>query len=229
MQANEARRLVEAASKSIMETRVTSTTSCHQTQTEDAPPPRPPPPSDEAKAIAPRFLEYLEDIVLQEGCKCVMKARVQGDPAPRLTWFKDGVAVKNENDDYRSTCYPDGLCLLTIDETMAADSANWSVRACNQAGYAESHAKLTVLEVEPPVEQFIPSVMKPLCSTASCHEGDSFEFVCKFSGYPQPTVSWFKNGICIDRSRSYTIGECSENNVLKIDRVVLEDAGGIQL
>ncbi len=72
---------------------------------------------------------------------------MSGIPPPQITWFKDGVPVKSGgNSDYRTTCLPDGLCTLDIDETFVADSANWSLRASNSAGYAESHAKLTVQE-----------------------------------------------------------------------------------
>ena len=37
-----------------------------------------------------------------------------------------------------------GVSQLTILETCKEDSANWTIRASNSAGYAESHAKLLV-------------------------------------------------------------------------------------
>ena len=137
-QAEEARRLAEEKSKTLLleaavaRTRVT----CIETQTEqeheeEVPPPRPPLPEEEC--VAPLFAEFLQDLVLQEGCKCVFKARVTGTPFPQITWFKDGVPVQNANADYKHTTHGDGVCLLTIDETMTADSANWSVRASNKA------------------------------------------------------------------------------------------------
>ena len=51
--------------------------------------------------MAPLFEEFLQDLVLQEGCKCVFKARVTGLPFPQITWFKDGVPVQNTNADYK--------------------------------------------------------------------------------------------------------------------------------
>ena len=51
--------------------------------------------------VAPLFEEFLQDMVLQEGSKCVFKARVTGVPRPQITWFKDGVPVQNTNADYR--------------------------------------------------------------------------------------------------------------------------------
>ena len=224
IQAEEARRIAEEASKSfLMEASKTTKVICIETQTEEVAPPRPPPPVEEApRAVAPLFDEYLQDMVLKEGSKCVFKARVTGTPLPQITWFKDGVSVQQTNADYRASMHGDGVCLLTIDETMPADSANWSVRASNQAGYAESHAKLTVLETEPVVEKCPPSVTKPM-SHGKVTEGQPFEMTCKFDGNPQPTFSWFKNGVCIDKSRSFTIGEFESEQVLKIEKVQIED------
>ena len=114
----------------------------------------------------------------------------------------------------------DGLITLTIDETFVDDSANWSVRASNPAGYAESHAKLTVQEK---IEQFKPKVVKPLKDIA-VQESKSLELRCKIESNPLATVSWYKNGICVDRNRNFTIGENSGGeNVLRIEKCHLED------
>ena len=55
-------------------------------------------------------------------------------------------------------------------------------------------------------------------------EGSPFEFNCEVTGYPPPQVSWFKNGICIDKSRQYIMGEYDGQLVLKVEKVQLEDA-----
>ena len=113
---------------------------------------------------------------------------------------------------------------MTIDETFVEDSANWSVRASNQAGYAESHAKLTVQELKPVKEPFKPIFIEPLVG-AGAKEGGSYEFKCRVSGYPNPQVSWFKNGVCVDKSLHYTLGEYEGECILKMDTIHLEDAG----
>ena len=51
-------------------------------------------------------------------------------------------------------------------------------------------------------------------------------FRCKVSGLPVPQVSWYKNNICIDRSRNFTIGENdSGEHILTIDRASTEHNG----
>ena len=67
-------------------------------------------------------------------------------------------------------------------------------------GYAESHAKLTVLEVEPVIVNCPPTLVKGLADI-NYPEGSSAELKCQFEGHPTPSVSWFKNGVCIDRCR----------------------------
>lgn len=50
-----------------------------------------------------------------------------------------------------------------------------------------------------------------------------FELRCRATGNPSPQVSWFKNDICIDRSRNFTIGENEGEFVLRMDHVSPED------
>ena len=104
------------------------------------------------------------------------------------------------------------------------DSANWSVRASNSAGYAESHAKLTVLEASPAKKLSAPVFVSAL-KDGNTKESNTFEFRCRVVGHPTPKSSWFKNGICIDQSSQYTIDDCSGGDcVLKIQQASLEDS-----
>ena len=56
---------------------------------------------EEKRPIAPSFTEYLHDVVLKEGKKCTLRARVTGSPKPHITWFKDGIPIQSTNDDYK--------------------------------------------------------------------------------------------------------------------------------
>ncbi len=198
-----AQKAAEEQQKRMMEFQQKVVMSHHQTeikthQVEEQPPPRPPPPAP----IAPLFKSYLRDQVLAEGKKCTMEARVNGMPVPKVTWFKDGVPVDDGNSDYKSYFDEEsGLCKLIIDETFVADSANWSVRASNIGGYAESHAKLTVQEPKPSIQVKPPKFTVHLKSD-EVNEGERLVLRCQVSGCPTPQLSWFKDGLCIDRNRS---------------------------
>lgn len=56
--------------------------------------------------------------------------------------LQDGRDVK-DNIDYR-TAFINGVATLSIDETFVEDTAVYTVRARNVAGFAESSAKLVV-------------------------------------------------------------------------------------
>jgi hypothetical protein len=75
-----------------------------------------------------------------------------------------------------------------------------------------------------PVQEPIAPIFTSALKDGIANEGNPYEFRCRVSGHPPPQVSWFKNGICIDKSRHYTIGESEGECVLKIDKVYLEDS-----
>ena len=186
-----------------------------------AAPPRPPTPELEPRPVAPIFTKGLDDLVTTEGNNCCLQAEVSGIPVPKITWFKDGIAVDN-NTDYIAR-FEKGVCSLEIEETLKEDSANWSVRASNNAGFSESHAKLTVKEVKVPEKQFPPSFIEAL-KDCTIKEEEAMELVCRIDGKPIPNVSWYKNGVCIDKSKNYIIGGESDKCVLRIEKAFLEDS-----
>jgi hypothetical protein len=75
-----------------------------------------------------------------------------------------------------------------------ADSANWSVRASNPGGYAESHGKLTVRRVEkaPPLPEPEPPVfIEPLTNFVEVVAGSSVTLSGRLHpGYPPPQIYW---------------------------------------
>ena len=191
---------------------------------------RPPPPLNQS----PQFIELLKDSVLEEGQKCVLRARVTGLPVPNITWFKDGISVGAQftayggsDTDYKTSFDEnDGLCQLLIEETFVADSANWSVRASNIGGYAESHAKLTVKETKPPEPEGEPPRLIVPLSQVNVDEGDTAFFSCQVEGLPVPKFSWYKNGTLIDPIRSnhhFSIKDFKGESALKIDNVGVQD------
>ena len=60
-----------------------------------------------------------------------------------ISWLKDGLLITSSNPDYK-TEFKNGICTLTIDETFVDDSSIFTCRAANEAGTAETSAKLVV-------------------------------------------------------------------------------------
>lgn len=92
--------------------------------------------------LAPEFTVPLNDATVQEGERFTFQCNFVGHPVPEIVWYKDGISILN-NPDYLTT-YVHGVCTLTIEETFAEDSAQYTCRAFNIAGSAETSATLTV-------------------------------------------------------------------------------------
>lgn len=169
---------------------------------------------------APEFIVTLTDAVVPEGSKFTFECQVTGDPEPDISWYKDGMCIEN-NPDYK-TIFENGKCSLTIEETFTEDSAKFKCKASNRYGSVDTIATLSVKEtdvstlLQPP--QFV-EFLKP----GKAMEGKSFQFECKVTGNPLPTVQWYKNDVCIDNSSDYAITYNNGEAVLRFEEVFLED------
>lgn len=212
--AEEAKRAAEIAAKTLLET-----TTVHEVEVTTTAPAK----KEVIETLrAPEFTTALSDAVIQEGSKFTFICRVTGNPAPSVTWFKDGISIQS-NPDYQTT-YDSGLCTLTIEETFTEDSARYTCTAVNKAGSAETNATLSVKEAES-AEQLIPPSFVKLLQPANAREGGEFQFDCKVEGNPLPTVQWFKNQECIDNSPDYVITYNNGDAILKIEKTGLSDKG----
>ncbi|XP_062540649.1 muscle M-line assembly protein unc-89 isoform X7 [Armigeres subalbatus] len=167
----------------------------------------------------------LTDVFVQEGQRAQLQCVIFGHPTPTIEWFKDGISIQN-NPDYKTT-FDNGLCCLTIDETVTADTAEYLCRAINDAGIADSPARLTVTELpQPPKPQGVPPVFSQKLENGTAIEGQPFQYRCTVSGNPQPAeVHWFKNDTCIDGSIDYRISydPSTGESSLSFEQVFLED------
>lgn len=168
----------------------------------------------------PKFTQPLADASILESAKFQFLCVVTGFPEPNIQWYKDGVAIPKDS-DYK-TSYQSGLCQLTIDETFAADTGVFTCKASNSVGVSETAAKLFVRESSPEEVFTPPMFVKPL-ESASAREGTPFQFRAVVTGNPLPTVSWYKNDICVDNSLDYVIKYNNGEATLKFDEVFLED------
>lgn len=168
----------------------------------------------------PTFYQGLQDAKVQEGDRFVFKCAVRGVPTPNVEWFKDGISIQN-NSDFQTT-FNNGLCTLSIEETMLADTANFHCRATNPSGQTETLARLTVTE-NITAEKLEPPIFSVPLTTGFVKEKDAFSFQCIVTGHPLPIVQWFKGDTCIDHVPAYAITYNNGQAVLRIDDVCLED------
>lgn len=178
-----------------------------------APPSQPLDRKEANQICGPSFVVPLDDVEVQDGSKCSLVCVLAGRPAPTVQWYKDGVSVRG-NSDYVTASQPleDGSSeqKLTIEETLADDSAKFTCKAINAAGMAETSCRLSVREqprqqeleevfieaLEQSVETGTfqePTFVKPLPATARFRPGDQLRLECRVEGQPEPRVSWSKD------------------------------------
>lgn len=87
----------------------------------------------------PEILEPLQSYVIREGETVVLSTQIVGNPAPKVTWYKNGKPLKDlipKQDDHVNT--------LTLIQPQVSDSGDYSVIAINDLGKVETKATLTV-------------------------------------------------------------------------------------
>ncbi|KAF0303153.1 Titin [Amphibalanus amphitrite] len=167
-----------------------------------------PPPAPAAPLVPPVFTAPLTDRTVPEGERHVLQTRVSGEPAPTVTWHKDGRPC-GANSEYELSRTADGLCSLLIEETLVEDSAVFTCRAENAAGVAETSGRLTVRELE---RGQSPAFSRPL-RDLRVEPGRPLVLHATVSGSPTPQVSWLHNGASVDADRRYLTtvnnGQCT--------------------
>uniref|UniRef100_A0A915PYM6 Ig-like domain-containing protein n=1 Tax=Setaria digitata TaxID=48799 RepID=A0A915PYM6_9BILA len=101
----------------------------------------PAPPQTPIGPSAPIFLKELKNSPLKPGSKIILEARVVGLPEPHVQWLKNGSTINN----YRVKTEYDirtGICALIIPQMFADDIGEYTCRATNAHGVAESSAQL---------------------------------------------------------------------------------------
>lgn len=87
----------------------------------------------------PEILEPLQSYVVREGETVVLSTQIVGNPAPKVTWYKNGKPLKDlipKQDGHVNT--------LTLIQPQVSDSGDYSVTAINDLGKVETKATLTV-------------------------------------------------------------------------------------
>ncbi|XP_027875166.1 immunoglobulin-like and fibronectin type III domain-containing protein 1 [Xiphophorus couchianus] len=93
---------------------------------------------------APTFIVSLKPQTPTAGYECYMSCAVKGDPAARITWYRNHVSINTDTNYYISnTC---GVCSLLILRVGPKDVGEYKVVAENSLGRAECSTVLSVRE-----------------------------------------------------------------------------------
>ncbi|KAJ1352359.1 hypothetical protein KIN20_008682 [Parelaphostrongylus tenuis] len=143
-------------------------------------------------------------IILNGGAQQVIEgelARIEclaeGYPTPVISWLRNGIRVETGVQGVR---YIAEGKMLTVIEARSSDSGIYVCSATNEAGSEQQAYTLEVLVA--------PKIVTTSSPNASVPFGSSFSLKCGVRGYPEPSISWSRNGVELtSNTEGTTIGE----------------------
>ena len=87
----------------------------------------------------PQILEPLKSLRVEEGETVVLSTRVVGNPTPKVTWLKNGKPVADQPTHIEGDTHT-----LTLLEPTPQDTAQYTLQAKNNVGFAETTATVVV-------------------------------------------------------------------------------------
>lgn len=173
----------------------------------------PPSPSATFKIEAPFekevpvILEELIDQCIGLKQKLTLTCAVGGSPVPQIVWYKNKEIITSE-----CITYENRVTKYIIEETNESTEAEYICIATNEVGKAETKCNITVQE-KPTIsinEKFI---------TQKLRKSAEYKVTASISGYPEPSIEWFKNGERFETSSDITITNTSTTSEITITSV----------
>ncbi|XP_031619550.1 titin-like isoform X6 [Contarinia nasturtii] len=171
-------------------------------------------PGPSEKTFAPKFIEKLQPITTPDGYTIQFECRVEGNPRPQITWFRQTAIIK-QSQDFQMYYDDDNVATLVIREVFPEDSGTFTCVAKNSVGYASSTTELTV---EGPLsdhgseagllsrkslsrESSMADILEGIPPTFSkkpraqyVDENTNVILKCSLVAVPEPEIYWLFNG-----------------------------------
>uniref|UniRef100_UPI003AB0F721 palladin isoform X1 n=1 Tax=Centroberyx gerrardi TaxID=166262 RepID=UPI003AB0F721 len=206
------------------------------------------------QGVAPSFDQKLKHYKVFEGMPVTFSCKVNGDPKPKVYWFKDGKQISKRSEHYRISRDADGTCSLHTAAASLDDDGNYTIMAGNPEGRVSCTGRMMVQAVNQRgrSQRSTPGhIRRP--RSRSRDSGDENENIqerhfrphflqapgdlivqegrlcrmdCKVSGLPTPDLIWQLNGQTIRPDSAHKM-LVRENGVhsLVIEPVSNRDAG----
>ncbi|XP_075967659.1 neuronal cell adhesion molecule a isoform X5 [Anarhichas minor] len=132
---------------------------------------------------APFWVSAPRNLILAPNETGILTCRVNGEPKPKITWFVNGVSLKNAPEDHSRKVDDDTVILSNV---QSGSSAVYQCNASNEFGYLMANAFVNVL-AEP------PRVLTPPNRVYQVITNNPALLHCASFGSPIPTITWFKD------------------------------------
>ena len=71
-------------------------------------------------------------MTVKEGCTAKFEVKVEGNPAPEVTWMKNGMDTSTESRKMTRIDGKDGTYFLVLDKCNFRDEGKFSFKCCNK-------------------------------------------------------------------------------------------------
>uniref|UniRef100_A0A915Q578 non-specific serine/threonine protein kinase n=1 Tax=Setaria digitata TaxID=48799 RepID=A0A915Q578_9BILA len=90
---------------------------------------------------APKFSFHLRSRLIQKNHPCKLICNVQGNPVPKISWFKDGLPI---DVDRTHLTYRSGVCTMELFSSRVDDAGTYRCEATNSLGTDYTECTITV-------------------------------------------------------------------------------------
>ena len=136
-------------------------------------------------SIKPTIVRDLQDEqIVEKGKPLVLQVEITGLPQPQVKWYKGNDEINPK--DYQITFDNKQTYTLTVPNCSPEYQAEYSVQATNPGGTVKSKKTKVVVQKKP---EFIK-----LPQSQTVKDGQPVVFDAQIDAYPQPKVTWLKNG-----------------------------------
>uniref|UniRef100_A0A1B0DPE4 Uncharacterized protein n=1 Tax=Phlebotomus papatasi TaxID=29031 RepID=A0A1B0DPE4_PHLPP len=176
------------------------------------------PKMDEAEPEeAPKFLNKLRDVNVDEGKPMKLSAPFASNPIPEIYWTKDNEPIV-PSDRILVTC--DGTSVgLTVNPVEITDSGNYKCLLANPLGEDESECQASVRKVYQR-----PQFTHKLIDLQELPKNDA-KFPYKLTGIPAPDTTWYFNDNPIHDGHKYKIKSEGDIGCLYVKNCTPSDSG----
>ncbi|XP_055374489.1 myosin light chain kinase, smooth muscle isoform X2 [Condylostylus longicornis] len=171
--------------------------------------------------------------------ECVLECVVKGTPRPRIVWYKDGQPIMSTD---RVMIKQVGFtCRLRISQTDDNDSGRYTCEASNSIGRVSTFARLQVVSdpkiyaADSKLKKYVEmedekaSEMIPMFTMRLRDRRVQVTYpvrlTCQVVGYPNPTITWSKDGSEIENDGRFLVCDDGQFNTLEISKTTLDDIG----
>ncbi|XP_044767051.1 titin isoform X2 [Coccinella septempunctata] len=173
--------------------------------------------------LPPSFTKLLEPACVREGSSFEFHCKVEGNPLPNVQWHKNQECI-----DYApgyNITYNNGDAVLKIENVELKDKAEYTCKASNQLGSAQSTANLIVT---PMIPTRPPVMILPL-SNVMARAGQKIKLECEVTGLPAPEIVWFQNDLPLKETRELKLQREGDRATLVIYEAFPKDAGNYKV